>query len=454
VQKQEAEQQEVETASPEATPPSKGAAQSSSSESRTGGRGGFAVFRVLRHREFAIFWAGQGVSMVGTWMQGVTQGWVVANLTKTALALGLVHFLLSVPTLLLMPVGGVVADRFERRQVLILTQVLMLLLAVIMGALVVTNSLQLWHVYLIAIPTGIATAFELPAYQSFYPQLVEKEDLPQAISLNQATLHGSRIIGPALASVCVAAWGTAAAFFANAASFVGVIISLFMIKRRPPASKDTKSSTRNFMGEGFRYVKERPALQSLLGLTAVTTLFIFPNLAVLMPFYTKHVLHTGAAGLGWLMGISGAGSMVGAMMMLSVPSEARMRRVAICTAAILGTISVMAWSHNLWLSVAACGVQSFAIAHSLGLVSVIIQEEVPNELRGRVMSIYSLTFMGVMPFAALLVTGIADAIGMRLELQSAGILYAVASGALLLRHYRFSLLSLLEASPGEPNAGA
>lgn len=384
-------------------------------------------------------------------MQGFAQGWVVANLTKTAFALGLVNFLMSVPTLLLMPIGGVVADRMERRQVLIYTQWLMLVLAAIMGVLVFTGRLELWHVYLIAIPTGIATAFELPAYQSFYPQLVEKEDLPQAISLNQATFHGSRIIGPALASGFVALWGTAAAFFANAASFLAAIGTLLLIQRRPPASSDRKTSTRNFMGEGFRYVKERPELQSLLGLTAITTLFIFPNLAVLMPFYAKHLLHTGAAGLGWIMGISGGGSLIGAMMLLSVPAEARLRRIALSTATILVTISVMAWSHQLWISVVAAGIQSFAIAHSLGLVSITIQEEVPDELRGRVMSLYSLTFTGVMPFAALLITAVADAIGMRVELQVAGVLYA-AAGALLLFRLRAARASA--AGPGEADAHA
>ncbi|MCC2668041.1 MAG: putative transporter, partial [Armatimonadetes bacterium] len=267
------------------------------------------MLRVLRHREFALFWGGQAISLIGTWMQTFAQGWVVANLTKTALALGFVNFLMAVPTLLLMPIGGVLADRMERRQILIYTQWLMLVLALVMGVLVSTGRLELWHVYLIAIPTGIATAFELPAYQSFYPQLVEKDDLPQAISLNQATFHGARIVGPALASGFVAIWGTAAAFYANAGSFLAVIAGLMLIRRRPPASSDRKSSTRNFMGEGMRYVRERPELQALLGMTAITTLFIFPNLAVLMPFYAKHILHTGASGLGWIMGISGGGSL-------------------------------------------------------------------------------------------------------------------------------------------------
>jgi MFS family permease len=414
------------------------------------GQGGLAVLRVLRHREFAVFWGGQAISMIGTWMQTFAQGWVVTDLTKTAFALGLVNFLMALPTLLLMPIGGVLADRVERRQILIYTQLLMLVLAAIMGVLVATQRLELWHVYLIAIPTGVATALELPAYQSFYPQLVEKEDLSQAISLNQSTFHGARIIGPALASVFVAAWGTAAAFFANAASFVVVIGSLLLIRRRPPASSDRKSSAKNFMAEGFRYVKERPELQSLLGMTGVTTMFIFPNLAVLMPFYAKHVLLTGADGLGWIMGISGGGSLIGAIMLLSVPAEARFRRIVLCTLTILLTISALAWANHLWVAVVACGIQSFAIAHSLGLVSIIIQEEVPDQLRGRVMSLYMLSFSGVMPFATLLITAVADAIGMRVELQAAGILYAVGTAVLLLRlrgHYS-------PPTPGEAHAQA
>ena len=414
------------------------------------GQGGLAVLRVLRHQEFAIFWSGQAISMVGTWMQTFAQGWVVTNLTKTAFALGLVNFLMALPTLLLMPIGGVLADRVERRKILIYTQWLMLVLAAIMGALVASGRLELWHVYVIAVPTGIATALELPAYQSFYPQLVEKKDLSQAISLNQSTFHGARIVGPALASIFVAQWGTAAAFFANAASFLGVIVSLLFIRSRPAASSDRKSSTKNFMAEGFRYVKERPELQSLLGMTGVTTLFIFPNLAVLMPFYAKHVLNTGAGGLGAIMMVSGGGSMLGAALMLAVPRAVRFRLIVGCTLTIACTISVLAWASQLWVAVVACGIQSFAIAHSLGLISVIIQEEVPDELRGRVMSLYMLSFSGVMPFATLLITAVADAIGMRIEVQGAGILYAVGAAALLLRlrkHYS-------PPAPGEAHAQA
>lgn len=392
-------------------------------------RGGLAVLQVLRHREFAIFWAGQAISLIGTWMQAFAQGWVVTGLTTSAFALGLVNFCSSIPTLVLMPFGGVAADRLERRRILVWTQFAMLILAAAMGVLIATHQLHLWHIYVIALLLGVATAYDVPAYQAFYPQLVEREDLPQAISLNQATFNGSRIIGPAAASVVIALWGTAAAFFANAASFVAVIISLGFIRSRPPATTGHASAW-SMMREGLHYVRDRPNVQSLLGLTGITTLFVFPNMAVLTPFYARHILHVGPKGLGWMMGLSGTGALLGSVLLLTVPSDRRVGRIAAAAAIILVTLSVLAWSRHLWLSAAAVAFQSLAIATSLGLASIIMQEMVPDALRGRVMSLYSLMFTGVMPFSALLITKLADWLGMRQELQISAVLYA--SGALLL----------------------
>jgi MFS family permease len=393
------------------------------------GAGGFAVLRVLRHREYALFWAGQAVSLVGTWMQSFAQGWVVANLTTSALALGLVNFAMSVPTLVLMPFGGVAADRLERRRILIYTQWVMLALAVAMGALVSSGRLELWHVWVVALLLGVATAYDLPAYQSFYPQLVEREDLPQAISLNQATFHAARVIGPGLAGWMVARWGTAAAFYANAASFLAVVASLLMIRPRPPAAGGGRTSTGEMMREGLRYVRERPELQALLGLTGITTLFIFPNMAVLSPYYVKHVLHAGPGALGSIMSVSGMGAFLGAALLLSVPAERRLPHIVAGIGTIVISTSALAWSRQVPVSVGAVAFQSVAISHSLGLVSIMVQETVPDALRGRVMSLYSLTFTGIMPFGALLIPGVADWIGMRLELQIAAVLYA--AGALL-----------------------
>ncbi len=394
------------------------------------GRGPLAV---LRHREFALFWAGQAVSLVGSWMQGFAQGWVVTNLTKEAFALGLVNFAMALPTLVLMPLGGVAADRFDRRAILLYTQWVLLVLAAVTGVLVYQGRLELWHVYLLALPLGIATAYELPAYQSFYPQLIEKEELPQAISLNQATFHGSRIIGPAVAGWMIALWGTASAFFANAASFLAVIVALGMIRPRRPAPGLPHTSAGAMMKEGVRYVRDRPQIVALLGLTGITTFCIFPNLAVLTPYYARQVLQVGAGGLGILMSVSGAGSLLGAALLLSTPPAQRVNRIALCTGVILVSMSLLAWAPGLWLAVPAIGLQSVAIAHSLGLASIIVQELAEDHIRGRVMALYTMMFTGVMPFAALLVTKLVDEIGMRIELQAAGILYFTVSLLLVAR---------------------
>ncbi len=350
-------------------------------------RGGFAMLQVLRHREFALFWGGQTFSLVGTWMQNFAQGYVVATITDSAFALGLVNFAMSIPTLVLMPLGGVAADRMERRTILIWSQVLMLTLASITGVLIATGKLELWHIYLIAVPLGVAVAYELPAYQAFVPQLVPKEDFPQAISLNQATFHGSRIIGPAVASAFVKLWGTAAAFFANAASFLPVIVALLLIRPRPAATEGG-GSTRSFMAEGFQYVRDRPAVMALLGLTGITTLFIFPNFAILTPFYVLHTLKLGEGALGTLMSVSGAGALLGSAAMLSVPTHQRVARIIACLAGILVTMTMLAWGHGLWVPLVAMVIQSVAISHSLGLASQMIQENVPDQLRVRVLSLY------------------------------------------------------------------
>jgi MFS family permease len=394
--------------------------------------------RVLRHREFTLFWVGQSISLVGMWMQAFAQGWVVTNLTTSAFALGLLNFANSIPTLVLMPFGGVAADRFERRRILLWTQWILLVLALVIGALIALDRLQLWHLWVIALLLGVAMAFELPAFQSFYPQLVEREELSQAIALNQAAFHGSRIIGPMAAALVVRLWGTAAAFFANAASFLAVILSLSLIRPRPPAVSTVAASAGGMMREGFRYVRERPGLQALLGITGVNTLFIFPNLAVLMPFYARHVLRVGEDGLAWLMAMSGTGALLGSALLMTILPERRLARITLSAGTILVTMSVLAWSRSLWLSAAVVAFQSMAISTSLGLASIIVQEMVPDELRGRVMSLYTLMFTGVMPFAALLIPSVVDWIGMRLELQIAAVLYAIGMLLLLwrLKHAR------------------
>ena len=386
--------------------------------------------RALRNREFALFWSGQAISQTGTWMQQFAQGWVVTTLATSAFALASVNFMAAIPTLMLMPFGGVAADRLERRRILLVTQWVMAVLAVLMGVLIQTGGLRLWHVWLIALLSGLTTAYDLPAYQSFYPQLVEREDLQQAIALNQAAFHGSRIIGPAVASWFVTWWGMAAAFFANGASFLAVIVSLLLIRPKAPSTGGGPVNTRRFMAEGVRYVRERPRMMALLGITAISTAFVFPNVAVLMPFYAKHVLHAGPGGLGAIMAVSGAGAFLGATALFALPGRARIAWIMTAVAVITLMLSVLAWSRSLALSVVTVAILSFGISSSLGLASVMVQESVSDVLRGRVMSLYSLAFTGVMPFAALAVGWLSDVAGMRRELQLAAALYGMC-GVLL-----------------------
>jgi MFS family permease len=389
-----------------------------------------SVLHVLRSREFALFWSGQTISQTGTWMQQFAQGWVVTTLAGSALALASVNFAASIPMLILMPFGGVTADRMERRRILLITQSVMAVLAVLLGLLIQAHLLRLWHIWLIALLLGMATAYDVPAYQSFYPQLIETEDLPQAIALNQGTFHGSRIIGPAIASWFVALWGMAAAFFANGVSFLAVIGSLLLIKRRG-ATVANRASTRLFMAEGVRYVRERRNILALFGLTAITTIFVFPNVAVLMPFYAKHVLQVGPAGLGAIMAVSGVGALLGATLLLVLPRRIRIRWIIAALVLVTIAVCVLGWSRNLALSVAAAAIVSFGISSSLGVASIMVQESVSDAFRGRVMSLYSLAFTGVMPFAALAVARVADVIGMRRELLFAAVAYAIC-GLLLM----------------------
>jgi len=393
-------------------------------EDEPGRKGSGNVLRALRNREFTLFWSGQAISQTGTWMQQFAQGWVVTTLASSALALASVNLAASIPILMLTPFGGVAADRMERRRILLVTQSALAVLAVVMGMLVQTGRLHLWHVWLIAALLGLATAYDLPAYQSFFPQLVQREDLPQAISLNQATFHGSRIIGPAVASWCVARWGMAAAFFANGASFLAVIGSLLLIRPRAAPARGPER-TRHFMVEGVRYVWQRPHMMALLGITAITTMFVFPNVTTLMPFYAKHVLHVGPGGLGAIMAVSGAGAFLGAIFLLALPRRARIGWIMTALVLIALTLSLLAWSRRLALPVAAAAILSFGISSSLGVTSIMVQESVPDVLRGRVMSLYSLAFTGVAPFAALAIARLADVFGMRRELLLAAVLYGL-----------------------------
>jgi MFS family permease len=390
---------------------------------------------ILRHRDFAIYWSGQAVSLIGTWMQSLAQGWVMVGLSSSGFALGLLNFFTSLPMLVLSLFGGVLADRFDKRRILLFTQVLFMGLAFVMAYLIDAKILKLWHIYFISFITGIAAAFDMPANQALTPELVEHHEIPQAIALNQSIFHGSRIIGPALAGLLIGWIGLGSAFIANGLSFIAVIVSLLVIRSRVNAHHAAKSvSPLQSMKEGFAFIRERPRLMTLMGFTALTSFLIFPNMAILMPLYAKVALKVDAKGLGLLMGSSGIGALTGSLLLLRIRKEQRRNRIRMGVGGIAVAVFTMGISYHLYLSCLGIFLNSLGISSMLGLVSTIIQESVPHHLRGRVMSVSGLTFTGILPFSSLCLPGIADLIGLRSEMIAASFAYA-AIGFTLFRAF-------------------
>jgi MFS family permease len=269
---------------------------------------GRSLFRSFRHRNFALFFSGQIISLVGTWMQSVAESWLVYRLTHSSILLGAVAFAALVPSFVLAPFGGVVADRFERRRVLVLTQSIAMTLAFVLAGITITGFVHVWHVLLLATCLGIVNAFDIPTRQAFVVEMVGREDLTNAIALNSSMVNGARVIGPAVAGIIVAAVGEGWCFFGNAVSYIAVIAGLLLMRiDMQPRSRPRESALQR-IAEGFRFVKGTPPVRALLLLLGAVSLVGMPY-ATLMPVFAESILHGGAKGLGILMGCSGAGAM-------------------------------------------------------------------------------------------------------------------------------------------------
>jgi MFS family permease len=396
---------------------------------------------VLRQRNFRLYWIGQFISLTGSWMQVLAQSLLVLELSKTARALGWVNFAAALPPAILLLYSGAIADRFDKRKILIVTQVFFMLAAGGLAILVKANVVEMWHVLTFAAILGIAQAFDLPANQALVPELVDKDEIASAVQLNQAIFHGSRVIGPPLASVIVALFSLYAAFVVNALSFIPVIGTLMVIRalRHGEVRARPEGGTLAQIREGYAYVRGRPFLMALLGITASTTILIFPNFAVLTPFYVEQVLLKGPRTLGVLMGVSGVGAVLGALSLLTVPYEGRLRYIGRGLAGIYVGTLLMAFAPylpavpigpvTLVLAVAAFGsiTLGFAVAAALGMVATILQQNAPDRLRGRIMSLQTLVFLGAMPFASLGMSTIVDVVTMPVEMFVTGTLFALAS---------------------------
>ena len=385
------------------------------------------AWRALRHRNFQLFFSGQLISLIGTWMQSVAQSWLVYRLTGSALLLGSVGFASQIPVFLFAPLGGIAADRFNRRRIVIGTQIASMLLACILAALTLLGKVQVWQVFVLASLLGIVNAFDIPGRQSFLVDMVGKEDLMNAIALNSSMFNGARVIGPAIAGILVAKIGEGWCFFANAVSYIAVIIGLFLMRVHSPTRASNASPFEHMM-EGFRFVERTAPIRALLLLLGIVSLVGMPYV-VLMPIFADQILHGGARGLGILMGSTGVGALLGALTLAFREGVKGLGRwVAWCCAGFGASLVIFSLSHRFWLSVILLLPVGYAMMLQMACSNTLIQVMVPDALRGRVMAVYSMMFMGMAPIGALLGGALAEHLGAPLTVAIGGVASLAGAG--------------------------
>jgi len=399
---------------------------------RPNARLGVGSFNALRHRDFRLFWGGQMVSLIGTWMQSVGQAWLVLELTQSPLQLGLVSALQFIPVLLLSPVGGVVTDRVRKRRIILLTQATMMVQAFVLAALVGSGHVRYWHVAVLATLYGLGRAIDIPARQAFITDLVGKGDVPNAVALNSVVFNGARIVGPAVAGLLIARFGVALAFFLNGVSFLAVLAALLAIRTDGRPDPAGRVGLRAGLLGTLSYAVGTPGITFTLGLMVVVSLLVL-NFNVIVPLIAYQVLHEGAHGFGLLMSAVGAGAVVGAIGLTVLRRDRPSASALAWTAAVLsgGVAALSTAAHfgaaALVLAVLGC----CQIVFTTGC-NTTLQLSTPDALRGRVMGLYALAFAGMTPFGSVLIGTIAEHAGVRVACAISGVAGLLAIAALVL----------------------
>ena len=385
-----------------------------------------AAFRALRHRNFRLFFIGQTTSLVGTWMQNVALTWLVYRLSHSELLLGTTGFLTHLPTLILGPVGGVVADRMDRRQIVLLCQGLFLLQAVLLAALTLTGQVTVAHVMGLAFFQGLVDAFDRPARQSLLVHLAGREDLLNAVSLNSLMYNTARVIGPSIGGVMVAAFGEGVCFSANSLSFLAVLGSLLLVKV-PPAEPASDTSALAHLKEGFRYVSREGHARRMLLLNAVVNLAVAP-IWVVLPHFADSVFHRGSSGVGFLTASMGLGAVIGMLGLAARKSTAGLRHVAFTNVLLLGgAMAGFAFSPAFALSALLMALLGFSVMRMNGATNTELQSRVPEVLRGRVMGFFAMANVGVLPLGSLGGGALAETVGASWVVLGGGAICIVAA---------------------------
>jgi MFS family permease len=378
------------------------------------------TLRALRHRNFQLFFGGQLISLIGTWMQSVAQAWLVYSLTKSPLLLGSVGFASQFPVFLVAPFGGITADRVNRQKLVIATQTVSMILAGVLAWLTLSGRVQVWHIFALAGLLGVVNAFDIPGRQAFLVDMVGKEDLMNAIALNSSMFNGARVVGPAIAGILVARFGEGWCFAANSISYIAVIVGLILMRVHSPARMSSHSPIEDIV-EGFLWVNQTRIIRALLLLIGLVSLVAMPY-TVLMPVFADQVLHGGARALGILMGATGVGALFGALTLAAKTGVKGLGRWVTISCAGLGvSLFCFSFSTSFWLSAALLLPAGYSMMLQMACSNTLIQTMVPDDLRGRVMALYSMMFMGMAPFGAFFGGALAHRIGAPITVAVGGI---------------------------------
>ena len=387
------------------------------------------ALRALRHRNFRLFTYGQSISVIGSWMQQVAMGWLVYRLTNSALLLGLVAFASQSPVFFFGPIAGVIADRANRHRVIIAMQALMMVESAVLAYLVFTGKVEYWHVLALSTVFGIINAFEIPARQAFLLEMVKsREDLPNAIALNSSMFNGARLIGPAIAGFIIAAFGESVAFIINAVSYVAVLVALFAMQVEPRARKQIRGKVFSSLRAGFEYGFRFLPIRVVLNLVAAAALFGVP-FTVLLPVFAVEVLGGDARTLGFLMSATGVGALSGALYLAARPSVRGLSAVIAGSAFLFGaSLVAFGFSRTLWLALVTLVFGGFGMMVLMAASNTFLQTVADDDKRGRIVSMYTMAYIGTAPFGSLMAGAIAQRTGAPLAIILGGVTVMVAAG--------------------------
>ncbi|NWF97583.1 MAG: MFS transporter [Nitrospirae bacterium] len=383
-------------------------------------------FSSLSFRDYRLFWLGQLISLSGTWMQSVAQSWLVYQLTKSPFYLGAVAAAGTLPILLFTLGGGIIADRFRKRNLLLLTQALSIIPALLLGILTDFEMIKVWQVAVLAAILGTINAFDIPARQSFMSELVSKDSLTNAIALNSAAFHGARMVGPVIAGIAIARIGLPACFYLNGLSFLAVIIALSMIKTMGEKHKTTASISKSFI-EGLQFIKRQTDILGLIIMITIFSLIAMPFIT-LLPVFAAEIFKKGAEGFGLLVGATGAGALSAALF-LAFKGDIRDKTKFMSFSAFCISLPLLVFSlsNNFHLSAFTLYLTGFGLVSFLATANSFIQLSSPDNLRGRAMSVYTFVFLGTAPIGNALIGTIADLIGASKAINISAVICIIAS---------------------------